>query len=340
MQFFKKYLVIAWHGLKTYRLTILVFFLLFGLFLFIRFPYEKALSFALDRVFRQGMVPVQLYYDSVYISPIGPAIVFNHPRIQIDNSGKYLKLEQIKVSPNYRSLLSLRPGLVFIFKWSQNEALVSVRKTNWGSENLRLVFAVKANFNPSVLRSAWPLVSKLSGVFYVNTELIWEDTGGDIELSGFWSVQGGKIHVKALSYTFPGTIGTISLPSFHWSRFHSNGRIHKNSIMVSDLSIGGLKDIFQLKTRGIYQLGIVKKSFSPRPSIYLKSYDIGLDILVHEDLKTKLYFLDLILSSVEKKNNSGSRYLARIKGNRVNFFNISSVSDLPTLKDIQNPSAN
>ncbi len=335
MNFLRKYLGIILHWFKLYRLKLLVFFVLLGLFFLIRFPYEEGISFLLDRVFRRAQI--QLRYDNFYIHPIGPALVFENPEIQVGHSPRYIKLDQLRILPSYKALFSLRPGAVFIFKWRRSDLIISVRKTNWGSSGHRLVMDLKAiNFDPSVLRSTWPLLSKLSGAFYLNMKMVWDDIQ-EIRLDGFWNLTGGEIRIKALSYTFPGTIGTISLPNFHWSRFHSSGQIKKNSVVISDISIGETKDPFQLKTRGILSLDIRKKSFSSRPSFYLKSYDIGMEILASEDLKSKLYFLDLLFSSVEKKTPSGSRYLARIKGNSASFFNLFAVPELPTLKEIQNP---
>lgn len=335
MSFLKKYLGIIWHWLKLHRLKLFVFFILIGVFFLIRFPYGEGISFLLDRAFRRSQI--QLRYDNFYISPFGPALVFENPNIQIGKSHRYVKLDQLRVLPSYKALFSLRPGGVFIFKWRRSDLILSVRKTNWGNSGQRLVIMLKAiNFDPSVLHSMWPLLSKLSGAFYLNMEIEWDDTQ-EIQLDGFWNVTGGEIQIKALSYTFPGTIGTISLPHFHWSHFYSNGRINKNSIVISDVSIGKTKDPFQLKTRGILSLDIRKKSFSSRPAVYLKNYDIGMEILANEDLKSKLYFLDLLFSSVEKKTPVGSRYLARIKGNSASFFNLFAVPKLPTLKEIQSP---
>ncbi len=331
-----KYLGLVIGFFRVHKGKWIVFVLLIGFFFLIRFPYDSAVSVLLNKTLRSMDPNIHLSYNKFYFSLFGPSLVFDKPRIQFSR-GHYLKVNQIRVQPSYRALLSLKPGGVFIFKWKTNELVLIFRKINRGKLGSGVFFGLQTvQFNPSVLRTSWPLFSKVSGVIDWNMEIAWSVTGSP-RASGFWNMSGKDLHVQALSYTFPGTIGTISLPTFHWGKLSSNGTIKKDVVSVSDLSLGSGKDSFQVKTRGIVALDLGRKAFTNRRGLFFNHYDIGLEILADEDLKSKLYFLDLFLSSVEIKIDTGSRYLARIKGNRANFFNLSSVSKLPTLQEIQNP---
>ena len=321
--------------IKKHKFKFVIFVLLTGLFFLIRFPYEEALAFALKKALGPGG-RVQFHYDDFYFTPAGPGLVFKNPRIQI-GARHHLKADWLKAAPSYKALFKFKPGVVFVLTWKNNQAEITLRSSRYGRARSAWAFTIEAlNFNPEVLRSAVPLFSKVSGRLSFKAQLLWDPEYQESP-EGYWSVKGRGLQVRSFSYTFPGTIGTMSLPSFQWEKVHSFGEIKKGVFLIKDTVIGGGKDAFQMRVRGEADLNWHKRPFSSRPGVRLNHYDLALEILTDKDLQSKLYFLDLFLSSVETKTERGTRYLARIKGNKVNFFNLSRADKLASLKEIQNP---
>ncbi len=321
--------------LRSHKVKVFLFIFLTGVFFLFRFPYEEAVSYALNRLLRGSAI--EFHYDKFYLSPLGPALVFKNPHIQFRSTGRYIQAHQLRVVPSYKALVSFKLGGGLVFHWKDSgEVLVTVRQARLGKVKAWALDLNVNHFKPSVLRSAWPLWSKFSGAISIRGQLVWDMTYQELPV-GFWHLEGRGLKVQALSYTFPGTIGTISLPPFAWGRVYSRGTMKKGTILMSDFLLGKGRDAFQIKTRGLLSASIYKRSFSSYPGVRFQHYDLGLDILASEDLKSKLYFLDLFLSPVETKTSQGSRYLARIKGNKVNYFNLTKSSRLVTLKEIQNP---
>ena len=336
MQTLKKYFQILYQFLKTHKSKWFVLIVLSGTFFLIRFPYEEAVLYLMNKVTEQTKFSIKLKYKSFYINPLGPSLVFNNPEILTTNQSTSFKAEQLSLRPSYTALLQLKTGGVITLKWPDSVLNMTIRKKQIEKNKPGWFIHIDThNFNPVFLRFFIPILSKTSGKINLDMEMLL-DPKFEKQPEGSWFLNGTDFHSQALSYTFPGAIGAISLPSFQWNRIHSNGEIRKGEIIISDIALGTKKDAFQLKTRGIISIDI-KKDFSKKIKPRLKNYNMGMEILINEDLKPKLYFLDLFFSSIESKTSQGWRYLGHIKGNTANFFDLSPVSQLPTLKEIQNP---
>ncbi|MYE07584.1 MAG: hypothetical protein F4X95_02375 [Oligoflexia bacterium] len=333
----KNYLPALYKFLKKHKRKWVVFILLSCLFFLIRFPYEEAISYLIGQLRDKTKSPIQFKYESFYIHPLGPAIVFKNPEILTPTTQTPFKAAELRLRPSYKSLLQLKPGGIVILKWPGSLLNVIVGKQQMEKDISGWFINIKAqNFNPSFLSSFLPILSKTKGKINLNIDLLL-DPRFQIQPSGAWNITGYNIHSQALSYTFPGAIGTISLPAFQWSKVHSQGEMKKGDAIVSDASLGEKKDRFQIKTRGVMSVKFMKQGFSNKMIPRLKSYNIGLEILAEEDLKPKLYFLDILFSSVASETPQGWRYLAQLKGNVANFFDLSPVKQLPTLQEIQDP---
>ncbi|MDE0118534.1 MAG: hypothetical protein OXM55_00810 [Bdellovibrionales bacterium] len=333
----KKYLPVLYHFLKKHKRKWLVFILLSCAFFLIRFPYEEAISYLIGQLRKNTKSPIQFQYDRFYIHPLGPSIVFKNPEILTPTTLTPFKATELRFRPSYKSLLQLKPGGILILKWPDSLLNVTVGKQQMDKDIEGWFINIKAqNFNPSFLSPFLPILSKTKGKVNFNINMLL-DPRFQIQPSGNWSITGYNIQSQALSYTFPGAIGTISLPAFQWSQIRSEGEMKKGDALISDASLGEKKDSFQIKTRGVMSFKLMKQGFSNKIIPRLKSYNIGLEILASEDLKPKLYFLDILFSSVASETPQGWHYLAQVKGNAANFFDLSPVKQLPTLQEIQNP---
>ena len=341
MSILKKYIGILYQFLKIHRIKCLVFILLSVVFILLRFPYEEAVLYLISQLKEETRASIHLKYDSFYINPIGPSFVFNNPKILITKNQNTFTAQRLIIRPSYTSLLQLQPGVALVLKWPGSIMNATIRKKQIKKNKPGWFIKLTAhNFNPALLDSIVPTLSKTKGKINMDMELLL-DPVFETQPEGFWNINGNNIHNQALSYTFPGAIGTVSLPSFKWSKVSSRGQIKEGEIVISDISIGGQKDAFQIKSRGVISIDFIKSNLSGKiKKPLIKSYSMGLDILTSEDLKPKLYFLNLVFSSIESKTPQGWRYLGYVKGNTANFFNLSPAPQLPTLEEIQNPKVN
>ena len=334
----KVYLKKFWTWLKLHKKKWLVFCLFCILFFIILFPYEEGIKYLTNKIREQTRSSFQLSYDSFYFNPFSLSLAFKNPKIQLHPGGQPLKLKKINISPSFKSLLTFKPGGTVILQWKNSKIVFIFQKKNIEKKQAGWFISLNTyQWNPSDLSPIWPVLSNISGKINFQGELQL-DPNFKMKPKGMWQLNGYNIKSKDFSYTFPGTIGTVHLPDFQWNRMASSGKIKRGEVLISDLIAGEKKEPFQVKTRGSLLLAFNKLKRAAFPRIYIKSYDIGLDILADDNLRQQLYFLDLLFQSVASQTSNGSwRYLARIKGNPANFFDLSPISRLPSLQEMQNP---
>ena len=345
MKWLKKFSGFILRFFKTHKWKWLSFVLLFFVFFLIRFPYEATAEYLINQIRKTTKIPVRIKYENFYIHPMGPAVVFQKPEILTTKNQPPFTAEKIILRPSYKSLLRLQPGGTAVLKWPDSSLTVTIGRKRVATDPASkrepsLGWSVQASssggFNPYVLHSFWPMLTKIEGKINFNIQLLVDPTF-NTQPEGQWSINGANFQSRALSYTFPGAVGTISLPAFAWSRVNFQGKTKEGETVITDLSLGGGKDAFQLKTRGIVRANLTMRRFSKRIAPRFKNYNIGVDILADQELKSKLYFLDLFFQSAESQTAQGSRYLLNIKGNTANPFDSTAVTSLPTLQEIQNP---
>ena len=345
MNIIKKYLQIFGQWLKTHKKKWVLCIILTGAIFLIRFPYEEAILYCINQINKQTKHSIQLKYKSLYINPLGPTIIFNKPEILTKITQNTFKAEQLSFRPSYTSLIQLKLGGIITVKWPNSTLKTSVRRKNLdiksqnGKKKLGWLFNINTkNFNPSVLNSFIPTLSKTKGNINIDMK-ITVDPEMVQQPEGYWNITGQNIYIQALSYTFPGRLlGGISLPAFQWSQINSQGQIKKGEISIANLSLGGKTDDFQLRTRGVLSLKFIPSTIG-RIRLNMRNYNLGLEILANENIESQFYSLDLLFSKIKSKTPQGWRYLGRIKGNTTTLPSISPVSQLPTLEDIKNPSA-
>ena len=334
----KIYLKKLWSWVKLYKKKWFIFFLLCAFFFVIQFPYEESIKYLTDKIRTETKSSFQLNYEGFYFNPFSLSLVFKNPKIQLHPDGQHLILKNLKISPSYRFLFTFKPGGKVVLIWENSRITFTFQKKNIEKSQPGWFITLNTyQWNPADFSAVWPLLSDISGKINFYGELQMDPTFKS-KPKGMWQLRGYNIQSKDFSYTFPGTIGTITLPDFQWSTLSSSGRIKKEEVLISDLIAGEQKDLFQIKTRGSLLLAFSKNIRSIFPKVYVKSYDMGLDISVDDNLRQKVYFLGLLFESVASQNPNGSwRYLARIKGNPANFFDLTPISSLPSLQEIQNP---
>ena len=334
----KIYLKKFWSWSKLHKKKWVIFCLLCASFFIIQFPYEESIKYLTSKIREQTKSSFQLSYDSFYFNPFSLSLVFKNPKIQLHPGEQHLTLKQINISPSLRSLFTFKPGGTVILIWKDSKIALTFQKKNIEKKQTGWLITLNTyQWDPSSLSPVWPILSNISGKFNFSGELQLDPTF-KIKPKGMWQLNGYNIQSKDFSYTFPGTIGTVNLPDFQWSRVSSSGKIKKDEVLISDLIAGEKKEPFQVQTRGSLLVMFKKITGSTFPRFYIKSYDIGLDILADDNLRQQLYFLDLLFQSVASQTPDGNwRYLARIKGNPANFFDLSPVSSLPSLQEMQNP---
>ena len=334
----KVYLQKLWSWLKLHKKKWLIFLLLCAFFFVIQFPYEESIKYLTDRIRKETKSSFQFSYDSFYFNPLSLSLIFKNPKIQLQSDRPHLTLIKLKLSPSLRSLFTFKPGGTIDLIWKDSEVTLTIQKQNIEKDRPGWFIALSMyQWNPSDLSSIWPILSKVSGKINFHGEIQYDPTLA-VKPKGTWQLEGSNIQSQDLSYTFPGTMGTINLPAFQWSRVFVAGRMKKDELSIPDFVAGENKDPFQIKTRGTILLAFSRNPRSPLPRTYIKSYDIGLDISAEDNLRQRLYFLDLFFDSVASQTPSGSwRYLARIRGNQANFFDLSPISSLPSLQEMQNP---
>ena len=338
MEILNKYIKKLYQFLKTHKSKWLIFILFSVGFFLIRFPYEEAVLYLMNQLQKQTKSSIQLKYDSFHINPLGPALVFNNPKIITPANQSTFTAQQLSVRPSYKSLLQLKEGVIITLKWPDSTLKSTIRKKKM-KKNLSgwLLHLKTYNFNPSLLSAFVSLLSKTKGKINIDMEIFIDPTF-ETQPVGSWNLSGENIYSQAFSYTFPNGIDVITLPDFKWSRINSVGQLQKGEISIADISFGKKKDVFQIKSRGIVSVNFIKKGFSKKIRPHFKSYNLGLDILIGEDWQQLERTLDLLLKNIKSKTPQGWHYLGYIKGNTANFLNPPTpVSKLPTLQEIQNP---
>ena len=327
----------TWGLLKQNKKKLAVFILLCISWFIILFPYQEAVEYLSRKIRTETRSSFQFSYDRFYFNPLSMSLVFKNPKIRIHPDQQDLALQTLKVSPSYKALLGFRLGVWLSLEWKDSKIQFTVQKKNIEKKQPGLRLSIKTyQWSPSSLSAVWPLLSKVSGRINFQADLQW-DPSFKHRPKGSWALQAYNIQSQALSYVFPGrTTGAVSLPEFQWKQASSKGRIKRGEFLISHLFIGGAKDPFQMKARGLMVLDFYKRGFSRFPKMNINNYDIGLEIISSEHLKQRLYFLDLLLAGVSSKTNKGWRYMARIKGNRANFFDLSPLSQFPSsLEELQ-----
>ena len=336
MEKIKKCIQILWEWLKIHKKKWLAFTAIFIFFFLILFPYEEVVSYFINKLNINTKNSVQLQYESFYINPLGPCIVFKKPEIFTKMTQNSIIADQLKLRPSYKSLLQFKMGGIITLKWPSSLLNIIISKKQKEDNASDWHIHIKSPyFNLSDFRFFSPLFNKIKGIMNIDIKMLL-DPNFTRQPEGQWNINSHYFQSQALSYTFPGSIGNISLPAFKWSQINLQGKIKKGDITVSDISLGDKKDTFQLKTRGIISIDFLKQRASQRIRSRLKSYHLGLDILVNKDLKPKLSFLSIFLPSIESQTPQGWRYLGEVRGNMRNF-DIFRTETLPTLQKIQNP---
>ncbi len=341
MKVLNKYIKKIYTLLKEHKSKWLALIVLSLVFFLILFPYESAVLYLTSQINKQTKSAIQLQYDSFAIYPLGPTLVFKNPKIFIAGKQRAFTAHQLSLKPSYKSLLQLKPGGIITIRWKKNALLsLIIRKTKIKRKNPGWLLQVSTqNFNPLFLSAFFPVLSKTEGKINISME-VFLDPLFEVQPKGFWNIEGNNIQSRISSYTIPNnpTFGTIMFPYFKWSQFRSNGQIKNGEITISDLSLGKKKDTSQIKLRGVVFIDLKKHTVSKRIKPQLRSYNIGLDMLMSTHLKNQFYpSLDILLSKIGSKTPQGWHYLGLINGARFSIPRFSPVSKLPTLQEIQNP---
>lgn len=331
----RRYTQILWNWFKENKRKWLTFIAVFIFFSLVLFPYQEAISYFINRLNNSTKNSIQFKYESFYINPIGPSIVFNKPEIITNALQHNFQADQLKLRPSYKSLLQFKLGGILSLKWPKSLMQITISRKKIKDKSFHwLIHVNNSYFSPSDLRFLSPTFNKIKGTIDIDTKILF-DPNFAMQPEGHWSINSSNFQSQALSYILPGSIGNINLPAFQWSQINLQGKIKKGDIVVSDLSFGNKKDPFQLKTRGIISINFLKQGRKIKSR--LKSYHMGLDIFVSKDLEPKLSSLLIFLKSIEFQTPKGWRYLGEIRGNLMSLPDTIRVTTLPTLQEIQNP---
>ena len=332
----RKYTQILWYWFKQNKRKWLTFIAVFTFFFLILFPYQEAVSYLINQLNNSTKNSIQFKYESFYINPLGPSIVFNKPEIITNALQNNFQADQLQLRPSYKSLLQFKLGGILSLKWPKSLMQITFSKKRIKNKSSHWLIHVKSPyFSPSDLRFLSPIFNKIKGTIDIDTKVLF-DPNFAIQPEGHWSINSDSFQIQALSYTFPGTFGSITLPFLEWAQINLQGKIKKGDIIISDFSLGDQKDPFQLKTRGIISIDFLKQGMSKKIKSRLKSYHIGLDISVSKELEPSLSTLLILLKSIESQTPQGWRYLGEIRGNMVTY-DAFRTKTLPTLQKIQNP---
>ena len=324
--------------LKNHKKKWLLFIGLSIGFVLIRFPYESAMLFLINQIQEKTKLAFQIKYDSFYINPLNPALVFNKPEILIKNRQVLLKAQQLQLKPSYSGLLQGKVGGSATLKWGDSILHFTLRKKTIQKDKTGWLIHIKTqDFNPALLSAFVPQLSHTKGKINLNVELLL-DPLFKTQPEGTWQLTGQDFQSQALSHTFPDHIGTISLPDFRWSRLKSEGKISQGDISIMDISFGEKADSLQIQTRGVVSVEFAKQKYSKRMTSRFRNYNLGIKILVKEDLEPKLKkSLDLVLKATKSKTQGGYLYMAHIKGRQNNWLDVLPVDKLPSLSEIKQP---
>ena len=332
----RKYIQILWNGIKENKKKWLTFIAVFIFFFLILFPYQEAVSYFINKLNSNTKNTIQLKYESFYINPLGPSIVFNKPEIITKALQNNFQVDQLKLRPSYKSLLQFKLGGILSLKWPNSLMQITLSRKKTKNKSYHWLIHVKSPyFSPSDLRFLSPIFNNIKGTIDIDTKILL-DPDFAMQPEGHWSINSGSFQVRALSYTFPGAFGHITLPTLKWAQINLQGKIKKGDIIISDFSLGNQKDPFQLKTRGIISIDFLKQGMSKKIRSRLKSYHMGLDISVSKELAPSLSTLFILLKSIESETSQGWRYLGEIKGNMMTY-DAFRTKTLPTLQKIKNP---
>ena len=325
----KKYLFSLFRFLGVHKKKCFIFILLFLVFVLIRFPYNEVVSLVLNRMGEK--YSIHLKYRGFYINPLNFSLVFKEPEISTPFNSSVFTAKQMSMRLSYSSLLRLKPGAVLVLEWPDSywNIIVNKKKIERGKTGWQI--QMKGHkFNPIVLQSFSPLFSKITGkiTFDIKTLI---DPDFEKQPEGSWTLRGLGFRSEPLSYTFPGHIGSISLPTIKWSGLSSEGQIKEGQITISDLSFGEKKDPLSLKVRGLISIDFTKRRLIRKVRPRLKSYNLGLEVLAEEDMRAKSYFYFF-----PRATQTPQGWRAHIEGTADQFLRFDPVAQLPTLEELQN----
>lgn len=331
-----KYIQILWNWLKKNKSKWLTFIAVFTLFFIILFPYQEAVSYFINKLNNSTKNSIQFKYESFYINPLGPFIVFNKPEIITKTLQNNFQADQIKIRPSYKSLLQFKLGGIVFLKWPNSLMQITISRKKAKNKSFHWLTHVKSPyFNLSDLHFLSPIFNKIKGTIDIDTKILL-DPNFVMQPEGHWSINSNSFQSQALSYTFPGIFGSITLPTLKWTQVSLQGKVKKGDIIISDFSFGDQKDPFQLKARGIISIDFLKQGMSKKIRSRLKSYHMGLDIFVNKEIEPHLSSFLVLFKSLELQTPQGWRYLGEIRGNMATY-DAFRTKTLPTLQQIQNP---
>ena len=326
---FKKYLFSLFRFLGTHKKKCFIFILLFLAFSLIRFPYNEVVSLVLNRMGEK--YSVHLKYRGFYINPLNFSLIFKEPEINTPFNTSVFTAKRMSMRLSYSSLLRLKPGVVLVLEWPDSYWNVMLSKKKVEKDKMGWQLQMKgSNFNPLVLQGFSPLFSKMTGKINFDIKALI-DPDFEIQPEGSWTVKGVGFRSEPLSYTFPGHIGSISLPTIEWSGLSSEGQIKEGQLTISDLSFGKKKDPLSLRARGLISIDFTKRRLIRKVRPRLKSYNLGLEVLAEESMRAKSYFYFF-----PRATQTPQGWRAHIEGTADKFLRFDPVAQIPTLEELKN----
>lgn len=285
---------------KFFLLNLLAFILL----ILILFPYDDLIQ-KLTYKLSEASSSMHLQYDSHSLGLFPPRLVLKKAELITPWTSSSVSFEELAVHPSYLSFITFKPGMKIIAYIGKSKLKVLLKTPL--SPQSSSPFQMRAESQGFEVKH-FQLISS----FFKDSKGI-VDFFADLKMNIQKNTLNGSIQMRAKdvsfnSYSFSQSIGTWTLPQLQWKSLEGKAMLNDGRLNIQTMRIGEANDPLYLQSKGFVNLKFGTLQL-------VREYNVELDLILNEKMKSQFFFLDLFLSSVEEKvGEDRYQYKAKITG--------------------------
>lgn len=292
-----------WSAHKKSLVLIFIFYVILGL---IFFPYEDALQKTLFQL-TESHQDVNLKYESSFVGLLPPRVSLKNVEITTPWFIQTIAIDQLIIKPSYLALMALTFGLKVEFVKKSSRVRLWMKNSSFKKRKKLLIQIQSKALNLRHLSFASSFFANAKGIaeFFINFK--W-DPSFSSPPEGFFQVRGKDMEFQP--YSFPKKyIIPMDLPHLTWKTLDGKLTMSKDQVQIEKLVIGRKSGPFYLDSKG--QVGVKIGKFRKT----IENYNIDLNLILDQKIKSRLIFVDLFLSNVEDAvSKDRFQYSANIQG--------------------------
>ena len=298
----KNILLILFPSKKTFLLNLLLLILM----ILILFPYNdvvQKLTYKLSEI----STSMHLQYDSHSLGVFPPRLILKKAELITPWTTGSTVFDQLIIYPTYLSLITFKPGMKVTAHIGKSKLNI-ILKTSFSSQSQSpspvQIRAESKDFEIKNFQLLSPFFKNSKGLidFFI-----------DLKINMKTNIINGSIQMRAKdilfnSYSFSQSIGTWTLPQLQWKSLEGKATLNNGQLNVQTIRIGEINDPLYLQSKGFVNLKFGALQL-------VRKYNLELNLMLDEQIKTQFFFLDLFLSNVEEKIGEGRyQYKAKVTG--------------------------